>query len=942
MINAMRRGLLLAVLLVTRGLGTPTPLAAQASITFEGKVLAKETGAPVNGAQVTLRNVETNELRNAVAGPSGNVRFLGLFSGRYELTARALGYRPATQTVQLVIGQRAYLTISLESGAAEIASVQVQSTRVKSVEVQRLSVSAPVLKEEIENLPMNARGVMNLAAIAPGVKAYAPQQGRSLPSAGGAPDLRFINLYMDGVEMKSLFNGNLVGIPQTGSPLPQEALEEFRVYTTPYDAEFTRGASYVIAAASRRGTNKWEGSGFGYFQNADFISRTFVQRNLNQVIPDYSRQQLGLNVRGPLVKDKLFLAASYELTSTNNYIDVVPGRPAINPGIWDQFGGSFLAPQKNHTLYNRLTYVPNEKNTWDLMLSTRNLSGEGNFGNRTSAQTGIAQTYWITTGQLRHRWLPATNVANEASLQLVSWSHNEPSLTQSAQLAYPSLTIGGAAGFPLELRETHLRFINRAQITKDDFYGTHLMKAGVEVSMVQGSQYNPINQYGAFTFPTDTSSNPNAGNIGVGFFNPTLRDDARATADGQIIGLYFNDEWRPIPNFAVNVGVRWDAELNTLNNDFTSPWLSDRGGALANIALLQPYLNRGDRENDMNNISPRLSFSWDPRKDNRTFIRGGYGIFFDRTTSFIGFQERLNASWRTYNFVNPGTRDGEVLRQRVISGSASLTPALILVKNRMETPENRQMSIGVGHQFTETFGMNVDYVRQRISHLYTRWNPNWFNTTTRARQLTPNYGDITLWDDFGKATFDGMVLSATYNKPGHRVNVAYTLGFYESEFEGNLAPVHTDLALYDMQPTTGDERHRLVVSSIDNLPFNFRLSSIVTVASPRPYAVTTGTDDNRNNIFTDDFPNGVRTARPANAFDNWYRTVDLRLARELFAQSGRKVELNLEAFNLLNFDNWSAIAGRRTDASGRALTDFGTRTGAFAARQLQAGLRMAF
>ena len=81
-----------------------------------------------------------------------------------------------------------------------------------------------VLKEEIENLPMNARGVMNLAAIAPGVKSYAPQSGRALPSAGGAPDLRFINLYMDGVEMKSLFNGNLVGIPQTGSPLPQEAL----------------------------------------------------------------------------------------------------------------------------------------------------------------------------------------------------------------------------------------------------------------------------------------------------------------------------------------------------------------------------------------------------------------------------------------------------------------------------------------------------------------------------------------------------------------------------------------------------------------------------------------------------------------------------------------------------------------------------------------------
>ena len=109
--------------------------------------------------------------------------------------------------------------------------------RVKQVEVQRLSVSAPVMKEEIENLPLNPRGVMNLAGIAPGIKTYAPQSGRTLPSGGAAPDLRFFNVYMDGVEMKSLFNGNIVGLGQTGSPLPQEGLEPFRVYVNPYDAE---------------------------------------------------------------------------------------------------------------------------------------------------------------------------------------------------------------------------------------------------------------------------------------------------------------------------------------------------------------------------------------------------------------------------------------------------------------------------------------------------------------------------------------------------------------------------------------------------------------------------------------------------------------------------------------------------------------------------------
>ena len=77
-----------------------------------------------------------------------------------------------------------------------------------------MSVSAPVMKDEIENLPLNSRGIMNLAGIAPGIKTYAPQSGRTLPSGGAAPDLRFFNVYMDGVEMKSLFNGNIVGLGQ--------------------------------------------------------------------------------------------------------------------------------------------------------------------------------------------------------------------------------------------------------------------------------------------------------------------------------------------------------------------------------------------------------------------------------------------------------------------------------------------------------------------------------------------------------------------------------------------------------------------------------------------------------------------------------------------------------------------------------------------------------
>ncbi|HEY8831299.1 MAG TPA: carboxypeptidase-like regulatory domain-containing protein, partial [Gemmatimonadaceae bacterium] len=187
---------------------------AQNTVTLEGSV--KSEGAPVAGAQVTVVNARTNETATTTTRTNGEFRVIGLFTGQYRVTVRSVGYTQAEQTVQIVTGQRARLEFQMEKGVTELSEQQILGERVKHVEVQRLSVSSPVMHEEVENLPLNQRGVMNLAAIAPGIKTYAPQSGRTLPSGGAAPDLRFFNVYMDGVEMKSLYNGNIVGLGQTG------------------------------------------------------------------------------------------------------------------------------------------------------------------------------------------------------------------------------------------------------------------------------------------------------------------------------------------------------------------------------------------------------------------------------------------------------------------------------------------------------------------------------------------------------------------------------------------------------------------------------------------------------------------------------------------------------------------------------------------------------
>jgi len=451
---------------------------------------------------------------------------------------------------------------------------------------------------------------------------------------------------------------------------------------------------------------------------------------------------------------------------------------------------------------------------------------------------------------------------------------------------------------------------------------------------------------GTFTYSVDDpAALPVSATIAVGFTDPTGTSDAIARARGYTTGIYINDEWRIKPNFTLSLGLRHDAEINTMNNSYKTPWASDP--VLTGIAELKPFINTGNRKNQLGNFSPRVSFSWDPFKDNRTFVRGGFGIIYDRVTSFMGFQERRNSTWRTYSFANPGTSDPAVLRQRVIAGaSAALSP--ILMDNEMKTPHSKQMSVGVGHQLTPELGFNVDYVRQHMDNLYVQRNPNYLDRTQTParRKLTPAFGDILIWDDIGQSDYSSVLVQATWQRGKARVNLGYTLGWYQGDFDTAALPNFAYLFLFNRQRTTGDERHRVALSHIVPLPFGFTFSGVTTVASPRPFLTTDGRDINLNNILTDDFPGGTvtstgnRTTLPANAWKNWYRTVDIRLARPILNWNGTKVSVSAEAFNLFNWKNNLSFGGQQFTSTGAAQSTFGVPLSAFAARMGQVGMRV--
>jgi hypothetical protein len=911
-------------------------LNAQNTVNLHGRV-TDQAGAPLAGVQITVLNVETNYQRGALSRADGSYSIVGLQPGNYRVTPVMIGRSGDERNIRLSVGQSPMLNFELAEAAVAVAAVEAEAQREAIFEVQRNDVSTPVVTTEIVNLPLNTRNTMNLAAIVPGIKTFAPTAGRSLPASGSLPDLRFWNFYLDGVEWKSFFNGNLVGIPQTASPLPQEAMREFRVHLNPYDAAFTRGSSFIISAESQRGTNEFHGSVFGFAQNNDLNAHDLLQRRSRATNPDYERSdydraQFGFNLRGPITQDRTFFSVSYEGQQTDNTLTVVPGS-----SVWSSFGGDFAAPTKNHTGVTRLTHTINPLHTADVTYATRYYDSETNFGNRVSRSGGITATYWVHSAQLRDTYTPDANTVNELSFNVLSWSHNEAQMEPGRKTEiYPGITLG-TAGFPLELKELTFRLVDR--YTKSLADGRHTMTAGAELAHVSIDAWLPNNRDGSFTFTTDTSTMPSSASIGVGFLTGT-EEDARSKSSGWTTGVYLQDRWQLRRNFELTLGLRWDADINTLNNDFESPFADDP--VLQNIPLLDDFLNDGNRKNDLNNFAPRMSFSWDVKDNGRTFVRGGAGIMYDRVTTFMSFFEKRAAAWRVYTFTDPQTTEPAVLRQRVANGEGANLLNLNLLKTDMQTPYNIQLSAGFGHTLAEGLALNMDYIHQSAKNLYVQVTPNYLVNGGPTRNLTNDYGVITLYDDFGEAKWDAIVGALTYNKPGLRLNGSYTLGWYKSTFEGLGG--YNDETFFVMQPTTGDERSRLVLSGVGDLPYGFRLSAVSIFATPRPYVATDGRDLNGDVNFANDFLDGKdsRVRRPDGGWDNMYRTVDLRLAKAISMGGDRKISVSAEAFNIFNWDNRSTFAGRQRNADGTERADFGQFTGVFAPRQAQVGLRYEF
>jgi hypothetical protein len=284
-------------------------------------VVKDSSGGVVPGASVTARQTETDQSRSAVTGADGSYRFDALPVGNYEITVKATGFQTVVQTgLVLSVGQEAVSNLSLEVGAvSQTVSVSAEASNLVSTTTG--SLSSLVTPDTIADMPLNGRNYNDLTLLQMGVT-KTPTSGISTVgysgtqfSSNGAPQRS--NTYMlDGGLLMSASDNN--GASAMGTTLGVDGIQEYRIITNNFDAEYGMTMGSQMLVVSKSGTNAFHGDAFEFLRNSVFDARNYFDLPVGSKDldghrnPEFRRNQFGGAVGGPIQKDKTFFFGVYE------------------------------------------------------------------------------------------------------------------------------------------------------------------------------------------------------------------------------------------------------------------------------------------------------------------------------------------------------------------------------------------------------------------------------------------------------------------------------------------------------------------------------------------------------------------------------------------------------------------------------------------------------
>jgi hypothetical protein len=322
-------------------LSSGSAFAQSATASIYGQVTDAQ-GAVIPNVKITVTNIATRIEQKTTTDNAGSYRVLNLPIGTYTVTAEHQGFsKLVTGERTLQINQQEKMDLRLEVGALnQVVEVSGVGT---NVETENPTVGESVTSRAIANLPLNGRNVLNLALLQPGVTEDNPDDnngqgyngGGGFSVAGGRADS--ITFLLDGG-----VNNDLMGNGMVLNPNP-DAIEEFRIFTSDYTAEYGRNAAGIISVVTKSGTDEFHGSAFDFARNTVFDANSYF--NIQEGLPrnDLKRQQFGGTIGGPILKNRLFFFAAYQgqrQTQTEVESQITTFTPAELNGDFSQSGAN--------------------------------------------------------------------------------------------------------------------------------------------------------------------------------------------------------------------------------------------------------------------------------------------------------------------------------------------------------------------------------------------------------------------------------------------------------------------------------------------------------------------------------------------------------------------------------------------------------------------------
>ena len=931
----MRFRVVVALLLVATTSSLAT--AQITSATLSGTI-KDATGGVLPGVDVVVRNLDTGLTRNVVSDANGYFTVPGLAPGKYEARASLQGFSTWVQSgIVLEVGAQAGLNLVMSLGATE-ETITV-SGESALVDVRTSALSAVVDEKTIEELPLNGRNYILLATLQPGIVQFTERQSTSPAQRGVQLNIngmggRSNSYLLDGANMRGYAGQATVTAADT--TLGVETIQEFRVVTNAFSADYGRVMGGVINVATKSGTNVLHGSGFEFFRSSKMDARNFFDVGAP---PPFTRHQYGGAFGGPVVRNKVFFFGGFErlqedlgttvitavptaaarLGSVNPlvkpYLDLYPlpnGRE-LGPGV-GEYTYEFTRTTRENFLQGRVDIALSDK---DQVFVRHTYDGSRQVSPVASGviqTTGLPQFFTNSTSGNHFLTAEAKRTLTPNLLNTARFSSSVLTYEQQAAntLTAPMpfvpeapfmglILIGGLSQVGNYAAEPSTQNIDYWTWSDDLTYtkGKHLLKTGMLIEHAFAEKLTTVNSRGTYTFAN------------LGQFMAGVPSRFQGNAPGPqferrrpntLFGFYVQDDYRVTSNLTLNLGARYEFFTVPADEDGLDAYLPDPATS-PDTVLGGPFANPS-----LKNIAPRVGFAWDVTGDGRTAIRGGSGLYYDTDGPY---NSSLGISIQTPPFVQVVNVSGAGIpfpTPTFTGGAVGAARSLRTIDYHIKQPKGWTYNINVQRELVANWAMMVGYAGSRGYDLVRSIEGNPVVPVVQgdgtlffpagAPRRNPAWSSIDYRTSGGRSTYNALQTSLMKRFSGdHQVQISYTLSKAMDNADAQLSTDTLTSAIYPPNPydpeaewavASFDARHVFSANATWELPAfrdhavlgGWQLNAIVSLHSGYPFSPSIQTPNwsRTGNISTnaEDRPNVKPGTNPNRVItgdpNNWFDT----------------------------------------------------------------------